>query len=128
MIAWGREPDVLLRLAAGEAIGTTLLADTPKLAARKLWMIDHLQLRGAVVIDDGAVAKLRDGGKSLLPIGVVEVERRLPSRRRDRGAQRLEAPRSRAAWPTTRASKAGSSRAGLRARSSVRSATPTSPN
>jgi glutamate 5-kinase len=73
VIAWGREPDVLLRLAAGEAIGTTLLADTPKLAARKLWMIDHLQLRGAVVIDDGAVAKLRDGGKSLLPIGVTEV-------------------------------------------------------
>ena len=73
VIAWGREPDVLLRLAAGEAIGTTLLAHTPKLAARKLWMIDHLQLRGAVVIDDGAVAKLRDGGKSLLPIGVIEV-------------------------------------------------------
>ena len=73
VIAWGREPDVLLRLAAGEAIGTTLLAHTPKLAARKQWMVDHLQLRGAVVIDDGAVAKLRDGGKSLLPIGVIEV-------------------------------------------------------
>jgi glutamate 5-kinase len=74
VIAWGREPDVLLRLAAGEAIGTALLAATPKLAARKQWMADHLQLRGAVVVDDGAVAKLRDGGKSLLPIGVVEVK------------------------------------------------------
>jgi glutamate 5-kinase len=73
VIAWGREPDVLLRLAAGEAIGSTLLAATPKLAARKQWMIDHLQLRGAVTVDDGAVAKLRDGGKSLLPIGIVEV-------------------------------------------------------
>jgi glutamate 5-kinase len=74
VIAWGREPDVLLRLAAGEAIGTALLAGTPKLAARKQWMVDHLQLRGAVVVDDGAAAKLRDEGKSLLPIGVVEVQ------------------------------------------------------
>jgi glutamate 5-kinase len=48
VIAWGREPDVLLRLAAGEAIGTALVAGTPKLAARKQWMADHLQLRGAV--------------------------------------------------------------------------------
>jgi len=74
VIAWGGEPDVLIRLAAGEAIGTALLAATPKMAARKQWMADHLQLRGAVVIDDGAVLKLRDGGKSLLPIGVVEVQ------------------------------------------------------
>jgi glutamate 5-kinase len=74
VIAWGREPDVLLRLAAGEAIGTALLAGTPKLAARKQWMVDHLQLRGAVVVDDGAAAKLRGAGKSLLPIGVVEVQ------------------------------------------------------
>ena len=74
VIAWGREPDVLLRLAAGEAIGTALLAGTAKLAARKQWMADHLQLRGAVTVDDGAVVKLRDEGKSLLPIGVTEVE------------------------------------------------------
>jgi glutamate 5-kinase len=74
VIAWGREPDVLLRLAAGEAIGTALIAATQKMAARKQWMADHLQLRGAVVVDDGAVAKLRDGGKSLLPIGMIEVK------------------------------------------------------
>jgi glutamate 5-kinase len=74
VIAWGREPDVLIRLAAGEPIGTALIAAMPKLAARKQWMVDHLQLRGAVVVDDGAAAKLRDGGKSLLPIGVVEVK------------------------------------------------------
>jgi glutamate 5-kinase len=74
VIAWGRETDVLLRLAAGEAIGTALVAGTAKLAARKQWMADHLQLRGAVVVDDGAVLKLRDEGKSLLPIGVTEVE------------------------------------------------------
>jgi glutamate 5-kinase len=74
VIAWGREPDVLLRLAAGEAIGSALVAGTAKLAARKQWMLDHLQLRGAVRVDAGAVAKLRDEGKSLLPIGVHVVE------------------------------------------------------
>jgi glutamate 5-kinase len=74
VIAWGREPDVLLRLAAGEPIGTALRAGTAKLAARKQWMADHLQLRGGVVVDDGAFAKLRDEGKSLLPIGMTEVQ------------------------------------------------------
>ncbi len=74
VIAWGRETDVLLRLAAGERIGTALVAGTPKLAARKQWMLDHLQMRGAVLVDAGAVAKLRDEGKSLLPIGVHEVQ------------------------------------------------------
>ena len=74
VIAYGREPDVLLRLAAGEAIGTALIASTQKLAARKQWMADHLQMRGAVVVDDGAAIKVKDEGKSLLPVGVVEVQ------------------------------------------------------
>jgi glutamate 5-kinase len=74
VIAWGREPDVLLRLAAGEPIGTALIAATAKRAARKQWMADQLQLRGGVVVDDGAARKLRGEGKSLLPIGVVEVQ------------------------------------------------------
>ena len=74
VIAWGRETDVLIRLAAGERIGTALVAGTAKLAARKQWMVDHLQLRGSVRVDEGAVRKLIDEGKSLLPIGVHEVE------------------------------------------------------
>ncbi|MBK6592454.1 MAG: glutamate 5-kinase [Burkholderiales bacterium] len=74
VIAWGREPDALIRLTQGEAIGTLLIAQTQKNQARKQWMADHLQLRGSVVVDDGAVAKLRDEGKSLLPIGMVSVE------------------------------------------------------
>jgi glutamate 5-kinase len=73
-IAWGREPDVLIRLARGEAIGTALIAATPKQAARKQWMADHLQLRGAVVVDAGAAAKVCAEGKSLLPIGVIDVQ------------------------------------------------------
>ena len=74
VIAWGREADVLVRLVSGEALGTLLVAQTPKKQARKQWMADHLQLRGAVVVDAGAVAKLRDEGKSLLPIGMTAVE------------------------------------------------------
>ncbi|WP_399681920.1 glutamate 5-kinase [Xenophilus sp.] len=74
VIAWGREPDALLRLARGEAIGTLLVAQTAKHQARKRWMADHLQLRGAVTVDAGAAAKVRSEGKSLLPIGMVGVE------------------------------------------------------
>ncbi|WHZ12585.1 MAG: Glutamate 5-kinase / RNA-binding C-terminal domain PUA [Burkholderiaceae bacterium] len=74
VIAWGREPDALLRLVRGEAIGTLLIAQTQKLQARKQWIADHLKLRGAVVVDDGALVKLRDEGKSLLPIGMTAVE------------------------------------------------------
>ena len=74
VIAWGREPDALLRLARGERIGTLLVAPTQKTQARKQWMVDQLQLRGAVVVDDGAADKLRDEGKSLLPIGMTQVQ------------------------------------------------------
>ncbi|HAX20007.1 MAG TPA: glutamate 5-kinase [Hydrogenophaga sp.] len=74
VIAWGREPQVLLRLCAGEAIGTCLVAGTPKNQARKRWMADHLQLRGSVRVDDGAVQKILGEGKSLLPIGMTAVE------------------------------------------------------
>ena len=74
VIAWGREPDALVRLTQGVAIGTLLVAQTQKNQARKQWIADHLQLRGSVTVDAGAVAKLRDDGKSLLPIGMTLVE------------------------------------------------------
>ncbi len=74
VIAWGREPDALLRLAAGESIGTLLVAQTAKHQARKRWMADHLQMRGSVTVDAGAAAKVRGEGKSLLPIGMTAVE------------------------------------------------------
>jgi len=74
VIAWGREPDALLRLSRGEAIGTLLVAQTPKQQARKQWMADHLQLLGAVVVDAGAALKLQAEGKSLLAIGMTTVE------------------------------------------------------
>jgi glutamate 5-kinase len=74
VIAWGREPDALVRLSQGEAIGTLLIAQTQKQQARKQWMADHLQLRGSVTIDEGAVNKLKSGGSSLLPIGMTGVD------------------------------------------------------
>lgn len=73
VIAWGREPDVLTRLMQGELIGTHLIAQTAPMAARKQWLLDHLQTSGQFILDDGAVKKLINEGKSLLPIGVVEV-------------------------------------------------------
>ena len=74
VIAWGREPNALLRLAAGESIGTLLVAPTQKQQARKQWMADHLQLRGAIGIDAGAAHKVVQEGKSLLPIGMESVK------------------------------------------------------
>ena len=73
IIAWGREDEVLTRLASGESIGTQLTAQTAQLTARKQWMADHLQTAGRVVLDAGAVQKLTAEGESLLPIGVIEV-------------------------------------------------------
>ena len=74
VIAWGREPDALIRLCKGEPIGTLLVAQTQKQQARKQWMADHLQLRGAVTVDPGAASKLMAEGKSLLAIGMTHVE------------------------------------------------------
>ncbi len=74
VIASGREKDVLLRLSAGEAIGTHLEAAQMKTAARKQWLADHLRTSGKLVLDAGAVKVLKTEGKSLLPIGVIAVE------------------------------------------------------
>jgi len=73
VIASGSETDVLLRLAAGEAIGTQFVAPTGRMAARKKWLADHLQLGGSLRLDAGAAKALQSGGRSLLPIGVVDV-------------------------------------------------------
>ena len=74
VIASGRGENVLVRLRAGEVLGTLLLPEQDSLAARKQWLAAHLQHAGRVVIDAGAARALRDGGKSLLPVGVKKVE------------------------------------------------------
>jgi glutamate 5-kinase len=70
VIVSGREPQVLVRLIAGESIGTELTADAMTLAARKQWIADHLQVKGRLELDAGAARALQHEGKSLLPIGV----------------------------------------------------------
>jgi len=74
VIASGREPKLLSRLASGESIGTTLHAHMATLSARKQWLVDHLRLRGRLILDDGAIRALTQDGKSLLAIGVSAVE------------------------------------------------------
>lgn len=73
IIAWGRETDVLLRLAKGEAIGTQLTAQGTPSTARKRWLAGHLKARGRLILDAGAVRALTREGKSLLPIGVTSL-------------------------------------------------------
>lgn len=74
VIAYGREPKVLVRLLQGEQIGTHLQAPAVKMAARKQWLADYLPLQGKVTLDAGAVNVLQNSGKSLLPVGVTAVE------------------------------------------------------
>jgi glutamate 5-kinase len=73
IIANGREPDVLERLAQGESIGTRLLPEKQPVAARKQWLAGQLKAKGELVLDAGAVKVLRESGRSLLPVGVISV-------------------------------------------------------
>ena len=74
VIVWGREPQVLTRLAAGERLGTLLQPSQGPLAARKQWLASRLQAHGRLHLDAGAVRVLRHAGRSLLPVGVTRVE------------------------------------------------------
>ena len=75
VIVGGRIERVLDRLKAGELLGTLLLPERGLLAARKQWLAGHLQTRGSLTLDDGAVQALLRGHKSLLPVGVKQVQR-----------------------------------------------------
>lgn len=74
VIAHGRAPQALLRIAAGEALGSLLKPAQEVMAARKRWIAGQLQVRGQVTLDDGAVRVLREQGRSLLPVGVRAVD------------------------------------------------------
>jgi glutamate 5-kinase len=74
VVAWGRDPGVLERIAAGQELGTLFLPAREPLAARKRWLAGQLKSRGRLVLDEGAVQVLREAGKSLLPVGVRGVE------------------------------------------------------
>lgn len=72
LVTSGRQSQVLLRLKQGEALGTLFFSDEAPLLARKRWLAGHLQVRGQVQLDAGAVLVLTQQGRSLLPVGVTD--------------------------------------------------------
>ena len=74
ILAHGRDDGVAIRAASGETVGTFFEAAEGKLEARKRWMLSGISQRGKVVVDDGAVAALRDNHRSLLPAGVRQAD------------------------------------------------------
>jgi len=74
VIASGRETDVLMRVRSGERLGTLIYSEQAPLVARKQWLATRLQVKGVLHLDAGAVNVLKAEGKSLLSVGVVEVD------------------------------------------------------
>jgi glutamate 5-kinase len=74
VIAPGRGEDVLTRIGEGQGVGTLLVPFQGPQAARKQWLAGHLQVRGRLTLDAGAVSALREKGTSLLAVGVKEVQ------------------------------------------------------
>jgi glutamate 5-kinase len=74
VVAGGREPDIILRLAAGEALGTSFLPETSRLESRKRWMLSGLSVMGKLVVDSGAALALKKQSRSLLAAGIRQVE------------------------------------------------------
>lgn len=73
VIAGGRNQDILTRICEGENLGTLLQAGQTPIAARKQWLAGQLQVKGRLVLDDGAAKVLRQQGRSLLAVGVTQV-------------------------------------------------------
>lgn len=73
VIANGRVDGVLEQLRAGDLVGSLLYPDLKPQAARKRWLASHKQTRGVLVVDAGAAEALKAKGRSLLPVGVIEV-------------------------------------------------------
>ena len=73
VIVGGRNANILHAVAAGEEVGTLLSADQKPLAARKQWLAGHLQVKGQLVLDAGAMKVLTEEGRSLLAVGVTRV-------------------------------------------------------
>jgi glutamate 5-kinase len=74
VIAAGKEPDILVRLAGGEQVGTLFPATIDRMESRKRWMLAGLSVKGNILVDAGAARVLREEKRSLLPAGVQEVQ------------------------------------------------------
>ncbi|KUG27533.1 glutamate 5-kinase [hydrocarbon metagenome] len=73
LILCGREPGAMVRAFAGEELGTFVAPEKKAISRRKYWLAYNLDPKGDIVIDAGAARALREGGKSLLPAGIVDV-------------------------------------------------------
>ncbi len=73
-IAFGRTDNVLLKIAQGELLGTLFSPDQTPIAAKKRWLLGQTQVKGSLILDEGASTALQEKGKSLLPIGIVDVK------------------------------------------------------
>jgi glutamate 5-kinase len=76
VIADGREPDIIVRMASGEPVGTHFLPTSSKIESRKRWMISGLSTRGKLVVDEGAARALKKQNRSLLAAGIQKTEGR----------------------------------------------------
>ncbi len=74
IVAPGRSAGILDAIAAGDEVGTLFIPSQAPVAARKQWLASHMQVRGKLVVDDGAARVLRESGRSLLAVGVKSVE------------------------------------------------------
>src|SRR6478735_5997488 len=74
IVAPGREPDVLVKVLAGADVGTLFVPGSSVLSSRKHWIAYGAKPVGKLLIDEGAAKALREGGKSLLPKGIIKVE------------------------------------------------------
>lgn len=74
VIASGREPDIMSRVVAGEAVGTRFVPASSKHESRQRWMLSGLCTRGKLVVDSGAAAALKEQKRSLLAAGIREIE------------------------------------------------------
>ena len=74
VILSGKHPLNLRHLAAGQGVGTLLWPDMKPIKARQQWLAGHLIPKGRLMLDDGAVAVIKQHGRSILPVGVRQVD------------------------------------------------------
>ncbi len=74
VIAKGREKDILKRLFQGEELGTLFLPQKKRFFGKRPWIALILERKGKLYLDEGAVKAILEQGKSLLPVGIKQVE------------------------------------------------------
>jgi glutamate 5-kinase len=73
VIASGLSPGTIIAAASGDAVGTRFGARPGRYSSFKLWLKYAKPTRGRIAVDAGAARALREGGTSLLPVGIIDV-------------------------------------------------------